>query len=128
MMTSNILSPLTEMNAVLTKTNAELTKMNVELTKMNAEFTKMNSRPMKQIQLPTDTSINSLNTSPTPKAGLHTQNHAKDNIPTPSSPSAWRHSKCLKPKTLTGPAKKLFPVMSHAHDLDHISKITTTNS
>ncbi|KAF9515302.1 hypothetical protein BS47DRAFT_1341990 [Hydnum rufescens UP504] len=90
MTTSRILAALTETNAVLTKTNAELTKTNAELTKTNAEFMKINS-------------------SPTPKASQHTRNHAKDNIPTPSAPSAWRHSECLKPITPTGPAKKLFP-------------------
>ncbi|KAF9516603.1 hypothetical protein BS47DRAFT_1340749 [Hydnum rufescens UP504] len=79
MMTSHILAALTKMNTVLTKMNAELMKTNAELTKTNAEFMKIN---------------------PTPKA---------NNIPTPSAPSAWRHSECPKPITPTGPAKKLFP-------------------
>ncbi|KAF9515390.1 hypothetical protein BS47DRAFT_1342086, partial [Hydnum rufescens UP504] len=91
MTTSCILAALTKMNAVLTKPNAELMKTNAKLTKTNAEFMKINS-------------------SPTLKASQHTRNHAKDNIPTPSAPSTWRHSECLKPITPTGPAKKLFPI------------------
>ncbi|KAF9512950.1 hypothetical protein BS47DRAFT_1485992 [Hydnum rufescens UP504] len=74
---------LTEMNAVLTKMNAELMKMNAELTKTNAEFMKINSRLMKQIQLPTDTFTNSLNTSPTQKPVNTLETMLKTTFPLP---------------------------------------------